>query len=191
MWEVDCEGEIKSFLMGEVERIPGEETVRRPEGGKGGIGMKTKIHPALSLLALIGFVSTTVPVHAGTNVNVNLGIPVPVVVAPQPVYIEQPPEMVFIPQSNVYFAFAPGVSVDIFFYDNRWWNRRGDRWYRGNSYNGPWVAVGPRYVPVPVYRMPVDYRTFYVHEKHIPYGQWKKNHGEHGRHGNQHGHHDD
>jgi len=81
--------------------------------------MKTKIHPALSLFALIGFVSTTVPVHAGTNVNVNLGI------------------------------------------------------------------------PVPDYRMPVDYRTVYVHEKHIPYGQWKMSHGEHGRHGDQHGHHDD
>ena len=87
--------------------------------------MKTKIHTALSVFALTGFVATTVPVHAGTNVNVNVGIPVPVVVAPQPVYIEQPPEMVFIPQSNVYFAFAPGVSVDLFFYDNRWWNRRG------------------------------------------------------------------
>ena len=151
--------------------------------------MKTNIFTSLVFVALTGFVAVAAPVHAGTNVNVNLGIPVPVVVAPQPVYIEQPPEMVVIPRSNVYFA--PGASVDLFFYDNRWWNRRGDRWYRGNSYNGPWVAMGPRYVPVPVYRMPVDYRTVSVHEKHIPYGQWKKNHGEHGRHGNQHGHHDD
>ena len=157
--------------------------------------MKTGILPALTVLALTGFVATAAPVHAGTNVNVTLGLPVPVVVAPQPVYVEQPPAMVIIPQSNVYFA--PGVSVDLFFYDNRWWNRRGDRWYRGSGYNGPWVAVGPRYVPAPVYRVPANYRTVYVHEKPMPYGQWKKARGEHGgkykgeKHGNKRGHHDD
>ena len=157
--------------------------------------MKTRIFTALAVLSVTGFVVTAAPVHAGTNVNVNLGIPVPVVVAPQPVYVEQPPEMVVIPRSSVYFA--PGVSVDLFFYDNRWWNRRGDRWYRGSGYNGPWVAVGPRYVPAPVYRVPANYRTVYGHEKPMPYGQWKKAHGEHGgkykgeKHGNKHGHHDD
>jgi hypothetical protein len=114
---------------------------------------------------------------------------------PQPVYIEQPPEMVIIPRSNVYFA--PGASVDLFFYDNRWWNRRGDRWYRANAYNGPWTVVGPRYVPAPVYRVPADYRTVYVHEKRIPYGQWKKSHLKHGGKHKGHGngdrgrHHDD
>jgi len=69
--------------------------------------------------------------------------------------------------------------------------------YRGGGYNGPWVAVGPRYVPAPVYRVPANYRTVYGHEKPMPYGQWKKAHGEHGgkykgeKHGNKHGHHDD
>ena len=142
--------------------------------------MKTGFFTALAVLAITGFVMTAALVHAGTNVNVNMGI--------------LAPEMVVIPQSNVYFA--PGVSVDLFFYDNRWWNRRGDRWYRGSGYNGPWVAVGPRYVPAPVYRVPADYRTVYGHEKRIPYGQWKKAHGNHGgkykggKHGNKHGHHD-
>ena len=157
--------------------------------------MKTRILTALAVLALLGFAATTAHVHAGTNVNVNLGIPVPVVVAPQPVYVEQPPEMVVIPQSNVYFA--PGVSVDLFFYDNRWWNRRGDRWYRSDTYNGKWVAVGPRHVPAPVYKVPMDYRTVYAHEERIPYGQWKKAHGKYAgkhkgdKHDNKHGHHDD
>lgn len=157
--------------------------------------MKMKMLPALAVLFLAGFVAIGTPAHAGTNVNVNLGVPVPVVVAPQPVYVEQPPEMVVIPQSNVYFA--PGVGVDIFFYDNRWWNRRGDRWYRGSGYNGPWVAVGPRHVPAAVYRVPANYRAVYAHEKPMPYGQWKKVHGEHGgkhkgyKHGDKHGRHDD
>lgn len=157
--------------------------------------MKTEIFTALAVLTLTGFIATAAPVHAGTNINVNLGIPAPVVVAPQPVYVEQPPEMVVIPGSSVYFA--PGVSVDLFFYDNRWWNRRGDRWYRGSGYNGPWEAVGQRRVPGPVYRVPANYRTVYIHEKPMPYGQWKKAHGGHGgkhmegKHGNKHGRHDD
>jgi hypothetical protein len=157
--------------------------------------LKTGILTSLVVLALAGFVTAAAPLHAGTNVNVNLGIPAPVVVAPQPVYIERPPEMVVIPRSNVYFA--TGVSVDLFFYDNRWWNRRGDHWYRAGGYNGPWTAVGQRYVPAPVYRVPANYRTVYVHEKRVPYGQWKKAHGEHGwkykgnKHANKHGHHDD
>jgi hypothetical protein len=164
--------------------------------------MKTRNLVALVLLPIAGFAANAAPVHAGVDVNVNVGLPVgvavapaPMVVAPQPVYIEQPPEMVIIPRSNVYFA--PGASVDLFFYDNRWWNRRGDRWYRANAYNGPWTVVGPRYVPAPVYRVPADYRTVYVHEKRIPYGQWKKSHLKHGGKHKGHGngdrgrHHDD
>ena len=147
--------------------------------------MKTRIPVALWFLALAGFVASAAPVHAGANVNVNVGIPLgvavapaPVVVAPQPVYVEQPPDMVVIPRSNVYFA--PGVSVDLFFYEDYWWNRRGDHWYRSTAYNGHWVPVGSRHVPAPVYRVPSDYRKVYAHGKRTPYGQWKKYHGGHG-----------
>ena len=164
--------------------------------------MNTRILVALWFLTFTGFIANTTAVYAGANVNVNVGIPVgvavapaPVLVAPQPVYAEHPPDMVIIPRSNVYFA--PGVSVDLFFYDNRWWNRRGDRWYRSDTYNGRWVAVGPRHVPAPVYRVPMNYRTVYAHEERIPYGQWKKAHGKYAgkhkgdKHDNKHGHHDD
>jgi len=159
--------------------------------------MKTGIPVALAVFIIVGFTPYGPPAHAQVDVNVNLGIPVGVAVAPapvvaashpapQPVYVQQPPGMVLIPRSSVYFV--PGVSVDLFFYNNHWWNRRGDRWYRATGYNGPWTAVGHRYVPTPVHRVPADYRTVYVHEKPVPYGQWKKMHGEHdGKHkGNKH-----
>lgn len=162
--------------------------------------MKTRIVAVMAVLALGGSAASAAPALAGVDVNVNLGIPVvaapaPVVVAPQPVYVEEPPEMVVIPRTSVYFV--PGVNVDLFFYDNYWWNRRGDRWYRADAYNGPWGAVGPRRVPGPVYRVPADYRTVYVRQERIPYGQWKKSHwnrgGRHeGRgHGKRGKHHDD
>lgn len=164
--------------------------------------MRTRILTSLAVLALAGFALDPVPAHAGTNVSVNVGLPVPVavapapvVVAPQPVYVQYPPDMAIIPGTNVYFA--PGVSVDLFFHNNYWWNRRGDHWYRANAYNGPWTSVGPRHVPAPVYRVPANYRNVYVHEKPMPYGQWKKAHwkneGGHGKgmHDGKHGHHDD
>lgn len=151
--------------------------------------MKTGIAVALAVFVLAGFAMYAPPANGGANVNVNVGIPVavapaPVVVAPQPVYVQQPPEMVLMPSLGVYFA--PGVSVDLFFYNNQWWNRRGDQWYRGNGYNGPWAAVGHRHVPAPVYRVPANYRTVYVHEKPMPYGQWKKMHGEHAKNNGKH-----
>jgi hypothetical protein len=166
--------------------------------------MKTRFLMAVAALAVAGFALNAPPADAGANVNVNVGLPIavapaPVVVAPQPVYVEHPPDMVVIPGSSVYFA--PGVSVDLFFHGDYWWNRRGDRWYRANAYNGPWHSVGPRYVPAPVYRVPANYRTVYVHEKPMPYGQWKKAHWKHdrghgkghhkGKNGGKHGHHDD
>jgi len=157
--------------------------------------MRTRILVALAVGNLAGIVLNAAPSHAGVDVNVNLGIPVgvavapaPVVVAPQPVYVEEPAEMVVIPRSNVYFA--PGVNVDLFFYNNRWWNRRGDRWYRASAYNGPWTTVERRYVPAPVHRVPMNYRTVYGHESRIPYGQWKKSHGKHGWKQKGHGHDD-
>ena len=102
---------------------------------------------------------------AEVRVNINLGPP-PVVAAP--------PEMVLIPGSQLYFA--PGLGFDVFFYDGYWWSPRGERWYRSSSYNGPWRVVGHRYVPRAVYGYPRDYRHIYRRERHVPYGQWKKEH---------------
>ena len=140
--------------------------------------MKARYLVTVAVLALAGFATGAASAQAGTNVNVSVGLPVavvppaPVVVMPEPVVVHQPPAMAVIPGSGVYFA--PGVSVDLFFYGNYWWNRNGDRWYRANAYNGPWAPVGHRHVPTPVYRVPANYRTVYVHEKPMPYGQWKK-----------------
>jgi hypothetical protein len=53
---------------------------------------------------------------------------------------------------------------------------RGDRWYWSKVYNGPWIVVEYRHVPVQVTRVPRDYRVRYRKVKQVPYGQWKKTH---------------
>lgn len=120
-----------------------------------------------AIVAVIGF---SEPVRAGVNVNINLG---------PPVVVAEPPQMVLVPRSRVYFS--PEPEVDIFFYDGYWWSPRGDRWYRAREHNGPWGVVERRHVPREVIVVPRDYRSRFEREKRIPYGQWKKEH--HGGYG--------
>ncbi len=104
------------------------------------------------------------PAMAGVNVNVNIG--------PPAVVVAEPPEMVVVPNSMVYFA--PGVSVELLFFDGFWWTPNEGRWFRARAYNGPWTIVGPRYVPRAIGHLPPGYRGTYGRGAHIPYGQLKK-----------------
>lgn len=129
----------------------------------------------LAFPVLAAFLASGVPDQAraevGVNLNLNLG--------PPPVIVSPPAELVLIPEIGVYFV--PGISADVFFYDGYWWAPRGPGWYRAESPRGPWHVTSARAVPRPLLRVPRDYRTVYVRERHIPYGQWKKEHGDHWR----------
>ena len=124
---------------------------------------RAAISVVLGMILLYGLPGSA---RAEVSVNINIGPP-PVVVAP-------PAEVVLMPGIGVYFV--PDAGVDLFFYAGYWWSPRGDRYYRSRAYNGPWVVVDRRYVPVEVVRVPMDYRVRFVKEKHVPYGQWKKSH---------------
>jgi len=127
---------------------------------------KTVISLLFLLFALGGFFSLEASASVDVGVNINIG--------PPPIVVAEPPAVVVVPQSRVYFVPEPGI--DIFFYSGYWWSPRGDRWYRSLHYNHGWVAVNPAVVPHAVIYVPRDYRVRYAHERHIPYGQWKKNH---------------
>jgi len=139
--------------------------------------MRKSIYGVLGLVVLLValFVTGgTKEAFAEVNVNINIG--------PPPIVVAEPPAVVFMPPIGVYFV--PQVDFDVFFYSGFWWSPRGSSWYRAREYNGPWGVVDKRYVPAPVYRVPKDYRNRYEKEKHIPYGEWKKqgkHHEEKGR----------
>jgi hypothetical protein len=115
-----------------------------------------------AIAAAMGF---SEPARAEVSININLG---------PPVVIAEPPHLVLVPQSQVYFS--PDPQVDIFFYGGYWWSPRGDRWYRATEHNGPWGVIERSRVPREVIVVPGDYRTRFEREKPIPYGQWKKQH---------------
>jgi hypothetical protein len=124
--------------------------------------MTLKEIAVLSVLMAVLFVA--VPSHAEVNVNVNIG--------PPAVVVAGPPEMIPVHRSMVYFA--PGVEADLFYYGGYWWTPHQGRWFRSRAYNGPWVIIAPRIVPVAIVRVPRDYRKVYAHEHRVPYGQLKK-----------------
>ncbi len=135
--------------------------------------MIKKVLSALCILSAVAVVSAPVPVSAKTDlsVNVNLGAP-PVVVEGPRVFVQEPPEMVVIPRSSVYFA--PGMKVDLFFHNDWWWTRDSGRWYRSREPRGGWGLVAPNRVPREVIQVRPDYRDHYIRERHVPYGQLKK-----------------
>ncbi|MGA2527359.1 MAG: hypothetical protein ABSF79_12220, partial [Smithellaceae bacterium] len=59
---------------------------------------------------------------------------------PPPIVFAAPPELVVIPETNVYAV--PDVDVDIFFYSGWWWRPWEGRWYRSRNYNSGWGYYG-------------------------------------------------
>ncbi len=116
------------------------------------------------LLVVLFAAGGTKEAVAQVDVRINIG--------PPPIAVPEPPEVVLVPRSKVYFV--PHPEIDVFFYGGYWWSPRGDRWYRARAYNGPWGVVERRLVPAYVSRIPKDYRVRYERERRIPYGQWKK-----------------
>ncbi len=109
--------------------------------------------PLLLIMAGIGM--------ARVNVDVNIGLP--------PVYtFSEPPELVVIP--NTYVYFAPGADLDIVFYHGYWYRPYNGYWYRGSGYNGPWRHIGRDRVPRHIINLPPDYRRSYHDHPRIPYG---------------------
>jgi hypothetical protein len=95
--------------------------------------------------ALIGLLmALTASSASEAAVNVSIGINIP-----------SYPRLVAVPGYPVYYA--PTVDANYFFYDGLYWVFNGDQWLSSSWYNGPWRAVGPDYVPVYLWQVPVRY----------------------------------
>jgi hypothetical protein len=69
--------------------------------------------------------------------------------------IVAPPALVPIPSSPV--EYAPSLGANYFFYGQRYYVFADGGWYAASAYNGPWVAIAPALVPLPVLGVPVRY----------------------------------
>ena len=97
------------------------------------------------LLALV----VSIPTTARAGVNINIGLP--------PIVFAEPPELIVLPESDVYVA--PDIDVDLFFWNGWWWRLWEGRWYRSHYYNRGWGY----YSSVPSFYFDVDpgWRGYY------------------------------
>ena len=132
--------------------------------------------------AMIGtlflLVAALVPLPVRAQIGVGVGINVDL---PPPIAFSGPPEVVVLPESNVYVA--PDVEADIFFSQGWWWRPWEGRWYRSRQYDRGWGFY--RAAPPPFYRNVSpgwrnDYREHrwrgheWNHER-IPHGEMEHN----------------
>ena len=62
---------------------------------------------------------------------------------------------------------TPVAPVNLFLYGGQYWAFANGGWHVSRGYDGPWVVVGPQFVPRPVLMVPVQYY-------HVPPGHWNK-----------------
>jgi hypothetical protein len=119
-----------------------------------------------------------VPLSAKAQIGVSVNVNVPL---PPPIVFAAPPEVVVLPETNVYVV--PDVEADIFFSGGWWWRPWQGRWYRSRYYDRGWVFF--RAAPPPFYRrVPPGWRNDYhqhrwrgqewKHER-IPHGDMQRN----------------
>lgn len=93
------------------------------------------------------------PAHAQVQVNIGINLPAP-------------PPLVVVPEVRAvqYVTTAP---YNLFVYNGQYWVFTNGGWYVASGYNGPWIVVGPQFVPRPLLLVPVRYY-------HVPPGHWKQ-----------------
>ncbi len=92
---------------------------------------------------------------ASAQVHVDIGIHLPT-----------PPALVVVSEVRA-VRYAPQVSANLFFYSGQYWAFSSAGWYVSTGYNGPWIVVGPAFVPRPLLLVPVRYYR-------MPPGHWKQ-----------------
>lgn len=107
----------------------------------------------LVLIAMLVPLVAVAPAHAQVSVDIGIRFPAP-------------PHLVVVPQIPA-VQWVPDARVNVFFHSAQYWVFTNSSWYKGPGPNGPWIVVGPQFVPTPLLRVPVRYY-------HVPPGHWKK-----------------
>ena len=109
-----------------------------------------------ALVAVVAVASVARPCVARVSVSIGINFPAP-------------PALVAVPRSAV--MYAPAAPANYFYYAGRYYVFVNGVWYVSRGYNGPWFAVAPEYVPVPILRVPVRYYR-------VPPRAWRRWHRE-------------
>jgi hypothetical protein len=123
------------------------------------------------------------PGPAQINVGITIGTP-----PPPPIVIPAPPQLVVIPQTQVFYA--PALPYNYFLYGKKYYVSHEGAWFVAPSHQGPWSFVAVERVPKPLLRVPPAY--YKVPPGHYKAGgpPWEQHHGKGHKH-KKHKDHDD
>lgn len=139
--------------------------------------MKNTISLTSICILTAGLIAAPAPAaDIGFGVNVNIGnmpsppvyTPVPVPV-PAPVVVETPP--VFLAPPSLGVSIAVGVPYDMFMVSSTYYVYKGNQWYNGPRYTGPWRKVSHHRLPPELRRHDIGY---YRHVKETEYHAYKR-----------------
>jgi len=107
------------------------------------------------LYALVALIALAFASPAAAQIHVDIGIHLPA-----------PPPLVVVP-GVASVQYAPAAPANVFFYSGQYWIFANGGWHVSRRHDGPWLLVGPQFVPRPVLMVPVRYY-------HVPPGHWKQ-----------------
>jgi hypothetical protein len=128
--------------------------------------MKMSVSVLSFILALAVFTGCTLQ-----NVQ-PADVPPPTTASVPYVVLDRPDTLYFLIDYETYFV--PDIRDAVFFVEGAWYLHYGDRWYRGRSFNGPWVYIGRGGLPSRLDRLPSDYRSKRYRKQRVPYGHWNQ-----------------
>jgi hypothetical protein len=96
-------------------------------------------------LLIVALVAFLVALPASAQVAVDIGINLPA-----------PPQMQVVAEAPSVQYIASG-DANLFLYGGQYWAYSNNGWYYSSGYNGPWIGVGPEFVPQPLLIVPVNY----------------------------------
>jgi hypothetical protein len=102
--------------------------------------MRPSIRQGYGLLVSAALLIGILAPQARAEVNVNV-----IIGAPPPIIVHSAPTMLYLGEPAVYVAV--GIPYDLFFVGGRYYYVRGNTWYWGPGYGGPWTTVVYRSLP--------------------------------------------
>ena len=114
------------------------------------------------------------PVAAQIDIGITIGT------QPPPIVIPAPPQLVVIPQTQVFYA--PALPYNYFFYGKKYYVSHEGAWFVAPSHQGPWSLVAVERVPAPLLRVPVAYYKIPPGNRKERGQPWEKGHGKGHKH---------
>lgn len=116
--------------------------------------MKFRSIQSIGILAILGALFSR-ETFAGALVYSGIDRITPISSTPQPLRVSRRPKLAPIPNMNVYYA--PDLDYNLYMADKAWYLLHDEKWYQGQTHEGPWRYLGYSKVPEKLKKIPAEF----------------------------------